>query len=272
MLTLLTIACAIATTEPQPNDEGRPQPKSQPDPKLCEMFPGIWLAKGVVQFKGEIAINAHHPDTPDVHLEMLVTSPDSREHESLVVTPIVGEYLHAALLAAEFNPGAPLHRDPEGQLIPAHGDAVEVLVALVDEDGEPDAFAPITDWVVRIDTHEPLAKNERWAGLVFAGSRLTGRGYAASRSGTLISLTTFGDEVIAPTWTVSSSAAIDEPVWIANTELLPKQGAPVLVRIRATPKPEPGAGEMASEQADDEAAQPPQPSQQPERVDVDGHP
>ncbi|MHA7812968.1 MAG: YdjY domain-containing protein [Phycisphaerales bacterium] len=198
------------------------------EPDLKELLPGLRIAEGIVEFRGEIAVDAHHPDTPDVYLEMFVTAPDSREHESIVVSRIKGSNLHAALLAAGFEPGAPLSRDADGELVNAHGDELSITIATVADDT---AFVPITDWVFHVDDETGITEAEKWGGFVFAGSRLTRRGYEADGTGTLVSLTSFGNEVIAPAWSLSHLAEIDEPVWIANRELIPEKGTPVIVRI-----------------------------------------
>lgn len=217
---------------------------------LQELLPGIRVGDGIVEFEGEICINAHHPDTPDVFLEMLVTAPDSREHESLVVAKVKPSNLHAALLAAGFESGAPLTRDEDGKAVHAQGEALEISVSLVtDQEPETREWTPIVDWVIHLDTKSKLAGSEHWDGLVFAGSRFTARGYEADGTGTLVSLTSFGDEVIAPRWTLSHLAEIDEPVWIANRDLIPKKGTSVIVRIEGVPE-----------------------SHEPERVDIDGDP
>ena len=197
---------------------------------LKELLPGIRVGDGVVEFDGAVAIDCHHLETPDVFLEMLVTAPDSREHESLVVASIKPSLLHAALLAGGFEPGSPMTRSDLGKQVPAHGGQVQVFVAVV-EQGTVGEFVPIEAWVSHIDSDETLDAQASWSGLVFAGSILNKNGYAADLAGTLISLTSFGDEVIAPAWTISHQAEVDEPVWIANKELVPKQATPIRVRI-----------------------------------------
>ncbi|MAO19652.1 MAG: hypothetical protein CMJ25_02775 [Phycisphaerae bacterium] len=224
-------------------------------PLPVELLPGVRVADGIVEFDGEIAVDAHHPDTPDVYLEMFVTAPDSREHESLVVAKIKPSNLHAALLAAGFEAGEPLTRDAAGGTVKAHGDALIVLVAIETAAEDEPAFIPITDWVMNRDDETGIVESERWEGFVFAGSKFTKRGYEADGAGTLVSLTSFSNEVIAPVWTLSHLAEVDEPVWIANRDLLPKKGERVIVRIVAE--------EWAETDADDES------SHEPERVDID---
>lgn len=224
---------------------------------LKPLLPGLKVAEHLVEFEGEIAVDAHHPDTPDVYLEMFITAPDSREHESLVVARIKPSNLHAALLAAGFESGAPLSRDEDSQPVKAHGDALRVLVALPPAGEGTPAFIPLTDWVMHIEDQTGITDSEQWGGLVFAGSMFSNRGYEADGAGTLVSLTSFGNEVIAPTWTVSHLAEIDEPVWIAHRDRIPKKGQRVIVRIVPEKSADP----------DTETE-----SHEPERVDIDRDP
>lgn len=198
------------------------------EPNLTEFLPGLFITEGTVEFKAKVAIDCHHPGTPDVYLEMLITAPDSREHESLVVAEIKPSNLHAALLAAGFEPGAPMAIDEMGNRTPATGD--ELIIEVILEDTDP---VRIESWVMRAESETPLTGDPAWTKLVFAGSSLTDRGYAADTDGTLAALTPFTTEVIAPAWTLSPDAATDEPVWIANRDLVPEQGTQVRVRITA---------------------------------------
>jgi len=262
---LITSSALLLGTDPKPVPESTPEPTQEPSPEvLHELLPGLHIAKGIVEFSGTIAIDCHHPDTPDVYLEMLVTAPDSREHESLVVSSIKPSNLHAALLAAGFEPGSPLKRSREGNITPASGDALRILVSTNDSDTEQPKYIPIESWVVSDDADEPeqLAESPAWTGLVFAGSILNKHGYAADRGGTLISLTSFGDEVIAPTWTISHQADINTPTWIANREQVPKIDTRVRIRIEAVEEPESVNPESGTDPE----------SHQPDRIDINRDP
>tara|TARA_R110002072_G_scaffold42064_21_gene118795 strand:- start:46295 stop:47080 length:786 start_codon:yes stop_codon:yes gene_type:complete len=245
------------------NPESTPEPEPEPE-TLHELLPGLHITKGIVEFSGTIAIDCHHPDTPDVYLEMFVTAPDSREHESLVVSSIKPSNLHAALLAAGFEPGSPLKRTREGTITPASGDALRIFVSTNDSETEQPEFIPIESWVVSDDADKPkqLVESPAWTGLVFAGSILNKHGYSADRGGTLISLTSFGDEVIAPTWTISHEADIDAPTWIANRDQVPKIDTRVRIRIEAIEEPESVKPET----------QPDPESHQPDRIDINSNP
>jgi hypothetical protein len=201
------------------------------EPELKELVPGIFVSAGIVEFEGSIAIDCHHEGTPDVFLEMFITAPDSREHESLIVSKIRGSNLHAALLAAGFEPGQPMSIDSEfQQRTPAQGDKLRIEVLI--DDNPPIA---IESWVVSVDTQQPLPDSSSWTTFVFAGSKFLDNAYAADTDGTLAALTSFTTEVIAPAWTLFHDAAADEPIWIANRDLVPQQGTKLRVRITAAP-------------------------------------
>ncbi len=207
-----------------------------------ELFDGFFVSTNQVYFMGEISIDAHHPETPDVFLEMLVTAPDSREHESLIVSSVRPALFHASLLAADINPGKPISFTNEGP-IAANGDQVSVSYLVLDEDQDVqkisslvqsidhEGFRLIQELVVHVDDQYPLNEESDWNGLVFAGSRLGKQGYEADQSGALISLTPFGDEVVSPKWTLSHRESIDPAVWIANTKLIPTKGTQVILRV-----------------------------------------
>ena len=77
------------------------------------------------------------------------------------------------------------------------------------------------------------------SGWVFAGSRMRefrGREvYDADGTGQLIGLHTFGSETIAWTRVESPEASVQEPLWLANNDVVPEIGAPVTVRVSLEP-------------------------------------
>jgi hypothetical protein len=223
----------------------------QPAKPMTELLPGVFVGEGIVEFEGTVAIDVHHPETPIVYLEMFVTSPDSREHESLVVADIKPSILHAALLAASLTPGQPRQKDSIGSWVNAIGQELLITISTKELDGWSD-FERIENWVINQQNQILLSESESWTSFVFAGSKINdsgpNAGYLADRSGTLISLTTFGDEVISPSWAISHEAEIDEPVWIASIDHLPPKNTLVKVRNQTPPDVE---------------------SHEPDRIDID---
>jgi hypothetical protein len=221
-----------------------------------EIFPHIRadLATRIIEIDGIVPLDCHDPKTPRVYLEQMICAPDSKEHESLVMTRAKPSHLHAALLAISLTPGFPgsFKPDPDhkGKLlaVPATGDAVRITITCTspapsgtsaDAAGIPRPITtPITDWVVNANTGARFAdasRNDDPTGFVFSGSRMVARQgrelYDADGTGTIVGLTSFGSEVISWRQTISPDSWIDEPVWICDTSRVPKMGTPVIVRI-----------------------------------------
>ncbi len=248
MRTLVRLAalCSLAGCTARPNapatkpptDAKDAPPAVAPDDGWVEAFPGVRVsvARRAVEFEGIVPIDCHHPETPDVYLEVIVCTPDTREHEALVMTRALPSHVHAALLLAGLNPGEPgrFVPDDQGRLlrVPPRGDTVRVLLFT----GDDGAASPTSDWVVNVKTGRRLS-DETAGGWVFAGSRIVERQgrerYDADGEGALVGLHTFGAEVIAWRAVYNPESVIDEPEWIANRSLVPPFGTPVRVRIEA---------------------------------------
>ena len=75
---------------------------------------------------------------------------------------------------------------------------------------------------------------------VFAGSRIRsntksmgpGEHYVADRTGSIVGIVTFGDEVIAYDEVLSDKVDVDAPEWQANTAAMPVPGTRVQLVIR----------------------------------------
>jgi len=203
-----------------------------------EAFPGVWVDvdSHSVEFDASVPINAHDPVTPLVYLELVACTPDTKEHETLVVTSVRPAHVHAALLLIGLTPGKPGGWDlKDDVLVPIDATGDEVLVEFVYKDaaGVVKTLRP-QEMIVDADTEETFGSKDggKW---VFAGSRTVTRGgverYDADGAGTLIGLTTFGGEVIAWSRTISPDAAMQEPSWIASPKTTPPVGTDVRVRL-----------------------------------------
>lgn len=212
---------------------------------MREMLPGIRVdrARRIVEFDGEVPITLEDVKAPRVYLELMVCTPDTKEHESLVVTRVRPSNVHAALLAIGLEPGRPARWTQEaGRVIPhaPTGDRLIVEFVTREEQGIERVWTP-SDWVVNAKT------GEAWPGggefgqghWVFAGSVVEDRArrddYFADEAGTLVGLTSFGTEAVAWTGVLSPDSTVDEPEWIAHIENVPPLGTPVTVRLRAEP-------------------------------------
>ena len=219
-----------------------PAPSLPPPPPIREVFPGVRLdlAARAVEFDGTIAQGSGEGLV--TYLEVLVCRPNSREHESIVVSDALPSHVHAALLLAGALPGKPgsWTYDKETKTLTPHppvGDAVHITLAW----GQPEArtVRPIAELVTKIKDRTALASHT--AGFVFAGSaflqRKADRRYAADVSGTIVGLCTFGDEPIAWGEIISHEEAVDDPAWVVGPAT-PARGTKVVVRIALPPTPQ----------------------------------
>ena len=195
-------------------------------------------------FEARIALDAHDPETPLVFLELVACTPDTREHESLVVTDVPPSSIHAGLLAIGAEPGQPaavFETDRGVERRAASGDRIAVSFRV-----GGDRYTA-EDWVgvERPGEIEPDPLPGELS-FVFAGSVFVERGgrrvYAADPAGTLIGLTTFGSETVAAERVVSPESRIDTPMFVVRRGAFPVFGTPVTVRLRLV-EGDGGAGE-----------------------------
>lgn len=168
-------------------------------------------------------------------LEQIACARGTREHESIFVPEPRPSEIHAALLLAGFEPGAPgqwrFTADGTLELIDPTGDEIEVL--LRHGDG---AFEPIARFVRDGRSAAPFPDRP----FVFAGSRLApnppsfgpGTHYVADYTGSVVGLVTFGDEMIAWREVIPDREEVAAPVWQANPLRLPAPGTSATLLLR----------------------------------------
>lgn len=236
-----TAVAAIAACRSAPPGPASPGARSHPgesDPR--EIFPHVRLdaSRKIVEIDATVPIRLDDPEAPNVYLEQVACTPDTREHEVLLVTRARPSHVHAALLLLGLEPGAPASWRKEGDrlvAVPPRGDAVSVELVFLRPDGTPAAAHPV-EWIIHKHTrmHPPRVN---W---IFAGSmsiRRDGReSYAADGEGTLIGLASFGSEVLAWPTVISPESSVDEPVWIADERSVPAMHTPVVIRLRPAPR------------------------------------
>ena len=219
-------------------------------------FPGIVvdLQNGWLDLEGTIRVN-------DGFLELIACSSGTKEHESIVAVDARPMHIHAALLLLGANNGHPALRKPvdEEMLrwvnVPPQGDPIDVFLVLNNEEGKP-VPRPISDFVVRSNervdeigeaqpSSQPESKRNEGQAVrlphtfLFAGSHLMDNGdgprrYLADESGDVISIATFGDEVLSLPF--RQSQANDALMWKADAKTLPKVGTKVTLRLRPKAK------------------------------------
>jgi hypothetical protein len=177
-------------------------------------------------------------------LELIACTKDSKEHESLIVINALPSHMHAALLLLGAKNGNPAMRRPLDKEmtrwvdLPAKGDPIHVSIAWKKEDGTS-VEKPLSALVKRSEYENELTeekKKEKFPDVfLFAGSLLgeaneSPRKYYAELSGHVISISTFGDEVLClPDFHGQQNEAL---AWQVNEEAVPKRDTAVTLRLR----------------------------------------
>ena len=231
----------IRVVQPAMDPPTTPPSPAPADDGWREAFPNIRVNADTksIQFDGIVPIDAHDQKAPWVFLEVVACTPDTKEHEALVMTKALPSHVHAALLLIGLHPGAPGHWtiDDNNTLrsTPPHGGELRVSLSFLTPDGTTRTLTP-EEMIVNAHTGArfPADRAGKW---VFAGSRILSRNgrnlYDADGAGTLIGLTTFGSETIAWSEVISPEAAVEEPAWIADARTTPPAGTPITVTISA---------------------------------------
>lgn len=189
-------------------------------------------------------------------LELIACTKGTKEHESIIVIEALPKHVHTALLLLGAKPGNPAMRkalDEDGTRwvdFPPRGAAVEVFLLIPDKNGKL-AERPISDFIVSVsgddDPSSGQPRNDAKKGrfpthtFVFAGSILDGdetgpRKYLSDLSGNVISIATFGDELLC--LPEVHSDANDQLMWELDRTDLPAVGTKITLRLRPQlPKP-----------------------------------
>lgn len=179
-------------------------------------------------------------------LELVACTKGTKEHESIVAISAKAMHIHAALLLLGGKQGHPAMRQQVGEQperwidLPPSGGPVDVSLLLKDKEGKlverpiSDFMAPSgqrTDDPARADQEATFPAHT----FLFAGSGLWGEGpgprrYLSDESGNVISLSTFGDELLClPGIFSQDNGAL---MWQVNATDLPAVGAKVTLRLR----------------------------------------
>ncbi len=236
MLLLLLIASGAV-------GQDAPSPTSDPGAALAASMAHVRVDREArtVEIDGFVPIDAHIKQAPNVYLEVMVSTAETRAHESLVATRADPSHVHAALLLIGLEHGEPGSWTWDGKVVSTvapSGAPVEVWFIWKDEEGVRREDRAC-DWIIsavdgRRLTDAVVGQEPRW---VFAGSRMVRRNdrewYAATAEGTIVGLHTFGSETVAWRGVFSPSAEVQDPEWIADPARVPRRDTPVTVVIRA---------------------------------------
>ncbi|MDX1679293.1 MAG: YdjY domain-containing protein [Akkermansiaceae bacterium] len=183
-------------------------------------------------------------------LECVATVPDAKEHESIVKVLADPLHMHLALLLIGAQPGSPATQREVGEgeekrwvFVPAHGQPIDVSLVVMDAFGEM-VEKPIAHFIRHSEDEAAFLEGEEGekkkefptSRFLFLGSHLIEQGedqprrYIAKESGNVISISTFGDEMIG----LSERFGHDNEalVWEIDTDTLPKLGTFVTLRLR----------------------------------------
>lgn len=202
-------------------------------------------------------------------LELIACRKGTKEHESIVSVSARPMHIHTALLLLGANNGHPAMRKPVDEKgktrwvnLPPRGDSIDVLLVIKDKAGKP-IERPISDFIVRASERvdevdgdvitapaqikspedksatDKSATDKRDARLphafLFAGSHLRDassgpRQYLADLSGNVISIATFGDEVLClPFHETQDDGGL---MWRIKPNSLPIVRTKVILRLR----------------------------------------
>ena len=233
------------------------EPLTQPAVRAPIKLPGL-----VVDFKKQCVDLEASVCLDHGFLELIACVKGSKEHESIV--SVVGRpmHIHTALLLLNLDNGNPAMRKQVGEEerwvdIPPRGDQVEVFFVWKDSHGKT-VERPVRDFVSHHDGQTdpfsvrntpPLPQSQKTEAqefpdsFVFSGSILRDNGsgprtYLADISGHVLSIASFGDELLClPNVESNRNATL---TWQVNPKHLPKVGTKITLRLRPKTKQKTG--------------------------------
>ncbi len=249
----------------KPASKAKPAPAAKPAPKAAPAsgleaaleklkLPGVKinLKELCVDVDGSICLDQGA-------LELIACTKNSKEHESIVTIDAKAKHIHAALLLLGAKPGNPAMQKPVDKErtrwihVPPRGGPVDVFLVFKDKAGKM-VERPINDFIEAYEdsqgggTETPGEEKDvkfPTHTLLFAGSIIHGQGkgthkYLADLSGNVISLATFGDELLCLPGIYAHAAGSLE--WQINPTHLPEVDSKVILRLRPQRAPKPDAG------------------------------
>lgn len=213
----------------------------------------------------------------DGALELVACRVGTKEHESIVAVKAQPMHIHTALLLLGTPVGNPsmwrrpgeAEDEPDGDAlwvhVPPRGGKVDVSLVIMDEDGES-VERPISEFIApHRGYHGPVDDDEAepfpTSTFLFTGSHLQTdndgrRRYLGDISGNVITVVSFGDEVLG--LPMAESAANTALMWQVDPTHLPPLDSEVVLRLRPQLDREAVEGEVG-ETLQDATEPPPQP-------------
>ena len=220
--------------EPEKNESEKPKKKIDMSPidkrfgKLTKISKNgeVWLAKDkkTIVVGGKIC----RQQGP---LEMFACTPETKEHESIVVINGKAFEVHAGLLALGAKSGSPVKWDPKYEA--ATGEEISVEVHWLDKKGKPQ-MADARKWILNHKTKKPMRVPWVFAGSEFYKDERTGERFYLAEGGEFVCLSNF------------STAMLDIPVkssdlnsglsYYANDKAVPPVKTPVRLAFKIAEK------------------------------------
>ncbi len=243
-------------SEDAPADTTKPVPENKEAPKSPNL-PGIKinLKERCVDVDSTICLD-------EGMLEFIACTKDTKEHESIIVIKALPRHVHIALLLLGAKPGNPAMRKPLDAEktrwvdIPPRGDLIDAFLVFKNDEGKL-VEKPISDFLTasgeeggdREDAGFPTHT------FIFAGSVLHGDGpgprkYLCDQTGSVISIATFGDELLCLPGVHSHANGMLS--WQIDDTDLPAAGSAVTLRLRPQGRGNPGrkTGKKPDEKSD----------------------
>jgi len=240
--------------EPVSGDKPAPEKSAAKPARKNFKLPGLVInfQERCVDLEGSVCLD-------EGMFELVAFTKGSKEHESIVAITARPMHVHTALLLLGANNGNPAISRPVDERktrwihVPPRGDAVDVYLVFENSDGKM-VEHPIREFVARSARQaDEFAADEDDAEediefpntFLFAGSHLRDNGpgprqYLADLSGNVISIATFGDELLCLPGV--HAKANDALMWQIDATKLPKVGSKVTLRLRPQVKPAKKAG------------------------------
>jgi hypothetical protein len=157
-------------------------------------------------------------------LEMFICPAQTKEHESVLTTPIDAEAVHTSLLAIGAKAGSPVQFQPEYKR--ATGSVIDIVVVWVDEDQEVKASLA-QDWIKKGNTRKTMQYAWVFGGSGYWKNPNTNETIYYGNDGSLVCLSNFPTATIdLPVESSNSNAA---RLYYANTSKIAPLKAPVRI-------------------------------------------
>ncbi|HAI13962.1 MAG TPA: hypothetical protein DCM28_19820 [Phycisphaerales bacterium] len=218
---LILVALCLFTTSVQAQDT--PPTASK---KHLTKLPGLVIdhKNGYLDISGKVVLRDGD------WLELLLCTPGTREHESILSTAARPSHIHLGLIMLGLKPGKPMTAQKVGEelkITQASGPLISVDLIYIEDDKQQIVNA--NKWIYNKNTGNDLPDN-LW---LFAGSSFIKAHdqniYRADANGSVITLVHFGDDMLARQTQVNSRN--DNGQWQARTKNIPPLGTNVTIRL-----------------------------------------